>query len=284
MTQVNSEPQWRVLGASATGAAKRRRGKENQDRIRWLPQSGIGSHVVMAVSDGHGQELSFRSARGSEFAAEIALEELKPVLERFDSLSPDAQNELVHVELPERLSSRWRERVLRDLAADAFSERELATLTGAAGAAALAELQENSLVAYGATLIVAAISSQAALYLQIGDGDLVTVHDNGHVNRPVPPDPRLRGNTTTSLCGSRAADDFRGVVERFGGDPPELVLLATDGYFNSFRSTAGFEKAGVDLLETLRREDVDEVQKRLTPWLEGISSEGSGDDVTLGMI
>jgi serine/threonine protein phosphatase PrpC len=284
MTQEDSEIRWRVLGASATGAAKRSRGKENQDRILWVPESGTGGHVIMAVSDGHGQELSFRSARGSRFAVEIAIEELTPLLPRLDSLSPSAQEELSRIKLPQKLVSRWGERVFADLDKFPFSELELRNLESAAGRAALVELQERPAVAYGATLIIAAIASSTALYLQIGDGDLVTVQDNGQVNRPVPGDPRLQGNTTTSLCGARAAEDFRAAIDRFGGDPLELVLLATDGYFNSFRSTEGFEKASVDLLETLRREAPEEVQKRLTAWLDGISRGGSGDDVTLGLI
>ena len=59
-----------------------------------------------------------------------------------------------------------------------------------------------------------------------------------------------------------------------------LVLLATDGYANSFREDRGFLKVGTDLLGMLRSDGLDHVKANLGDWLRETSEGGSGDDIT----
>ena len=65
---------------------------------------------------------------------------------------------------------------------------------------------------------------------------------------------------------------------------PELILLATDGYANSFREDAGFLKVGSDLLGIIRTDGLDKVNENLETWLTETSKAGSGDDITLGIL
>ena len=69
---------------------------------------------------------------------------------------------------------------------------------------------QQVLHAYGATLLVLMVTEQFALYLQLGDGEMLIVtespsHRNPaqpffEVSRPLPKDESLIANETTSLC------------------------------------------------------------------------------------
>ena len=66
--------------------------------------------------------------------------------------------------------------------------------------------------------------------------------------------------------------------------PPALILLATDGYANSFVNEAAFLQVGTDILEMIRTEGLETVQENLATWLAEASQDGSGDDITLGIL
>jgi hypothetical protein len=124
------------------------------------------------------------------------------------------------------------------------------------------------------------------LLVQIGDGDIVTVRRGDETGTlPVPSDERLVGNVTTSLCLADAVDDFRvEVLDLTDELAPDLVVVTTDGYSNSFVDPSAFLQAGPDILQMLGDRGVDFVGERLPRWLERASKEGSGDDVTMGIM
>jgi len=122
------------------------------------------------------------------------------------------------------------------------------------------------------------------LYLQLGDGDILIVSDSGQAVRSWPRDPRLLGLETTSLCGERAAEEMRVAVQAHSGTSPALALLATDGYANSFREDDGFLRTGSDLLELIREDGIDGVERNLETWLNEASELGSGDDITVAVV
>jgi hypothetical protein len=62
------------------------------------------------------------------------------------------------------------------------------------------------------------------------------------------------------------------------------VLLATDGYANSFREDAGFLRIGGDLLEMIRQDGIEGVDGNLETWLNEASELGSGDDITVALV
>src|SRR5437762_3460246 len=67
---------WRITGGSWRGISHVRSGLRNQDAIKYS-LSPAGDAAVLAVADGHGSALSFRSDLGSRFAVETAVELLE---------------------------------------------------------------------------------------------------------------------------------------------------------------------------------------------------------------
>jgi hypothetical protein len=143
---------------------------------------------------------------------------------------------------------------------------------------------DDPMRAYGATLLAALITPHYLLLLQLGDGDILIVDSAGRVTRPpMPDDPRLIANQTTSLCGPTAWQDMRAYFQAFTARPPALVMLATDGYSNSFADANGFSAAATDILEAIRTQGSHRTRVQLPGWLRATSKAGSGDDISVGL-
>jgi hypothetical protein len=255
--------QWRVVGQTVRGAVHERNGLPNQDAIYWLPAAGEGSSIVLAVADGHGSARYSRSHIGAALAVESAAQLVHEFINRdFENLS--LIKDAVEDWLPRALVRKWVEVVTEHCNED--------------------PLEDESLIAYGATLIVAAVSERFALYLQLGDGEILTVSESGEVTRPLTRDDRLIANETTSLCAPDAWCDFRVSFQPLTHSSPALILLSTDGYPNSFRHESGFFKVGSDILNMIREHGLTTVKDNLAGWLSDSTRAGSGDDVTLGIL
>ncbi|HVG95481.1 MAG TPA: PP2C family serine/threonine-protein phosphatase [Chloroflexota bacterium] len=274
---------WRVVGTSVRGASHRRRGLPNQDALRWWPDSGEGPPLAVAIADGHGSARCFRSDVGARLAVETALEVAAATLEGGGA---DRPPDLAGLEdLVEVLTRRWQAATQAHYLAHPFGPEEVQRLVVEGGAAAQESLAANPLLAYGATLSTVWLGQTFLLYFQLGDGEVLTVSQGGQVGRPLPGDARLFGGQTTSLCAPGAWRDFRIAFQTISaGTSPAVVLLSTDGYPNAFREDAGFLQVGADLLDLIRQEGLDPVAAGLESWLAEATEQGSGDDVTLGLL
>jgi hypothetical protein len=244
--------------------------------------------VIIAVSDGHGGQPSFRSDFGSHAAVSTAVKVVRAFAQQVSE--PGSAEELrrsVLAAIPIRILQGWTDAVTQDLTSRPFMDRELEGVRqDGYGAHAAGQLEENPLIAYGATLVIAALVGRYLVCLQLGDGDIVTVGpgDPPVVTRPVPHDDRLIGNQTTSLCLPDAASDFRcGVIDTEVPGSPEIVIVTSDGYVNSFVDDDAFLQAGPDILGHATQHGLDWVAEQLPGWLEGASRLGSGDDITMGI-
>jgi serine/threonine protein phosphatase PrpC len=276
---------WRIVGKSVRGASHVRSGLPNQDAIHWTPQSGTTPPLILAVSDGHGSNKCFRSDVGSDLAVHIATKVFQELLDG----QPDLQNlsaikRTAEERLPQSLVREWKSAVEDHLSKNAFSDEEWARLAEKEGPAARQAVEANPPLAYGATLLTALVADNFILYLQLGDGEILTVAETGEVSKPLPGDERLMANETTSLCGPSAWRDFRFGFQPLSASAPALILLSTDGYPNSFQDEAGFLKVGSDFLDMIRSDGLDKVSSNLETWLAEASQAGSGDDVTVGII
>ena len=246
---------WAVIGASVRGAAHERSGAPNQDAIAW-------ADGALEIADGHGSARYTRSHVGARLAVRVAVERLSAFVREHGASTelpgPDALDAL-----PAALSEGWEAAVQAHLAAEPLDE-------------------DTPLTRYGATLLAAAWTRHWGVWLQLGDGDIVVIGRDGTVERPVPGDPRLLGNETTSLATPGCWRDFRLCARRFE-TAPALVMVATDGYSNSFRDDPGFLQVGPDLLAVLVEDGVEAVQEALPEWLAETSAMGSGDDITVGL-
>ena len=277
---------WRMAGKSVRGASHVRSGLPNQDAIAFLPESGAGLPLVLAVSDGHGSAKSFRSDRGARFAVDAVLKEMSSLLEGAHADSASAVKRMAETHLPLALVHRWMAAVEEDLAKEPFLDDEWAKLVGKEGEAARAKVEARPTLAYGATVLGAVVTRAYIIYLQLGDGDILTVSENGEVEKPMPRDERLMANETTSLCSKSAEREVHIVVRPLAGQsaPPALLMISTDGYANSFRDDAGFQQVASDILGLICETGFDAVGTDMAEWLEEASTAGSGDDITLGLV
>lgn len=254
----------RVAGATVPGAVHLRAGRHNQDAVRWLPRSGEGKRVVMAVSDGHGNPASPRSGLGAALAVEIATDVLWQLA---DPISPAVLAETVTT-----MVTRWTSQVLEHLDRYPLTAAEF----GRSSDGAL-DRPERPTVVYGSTLLFAVVSVHELVLGQLGDGDVVVVDDTGQAVRPLPADERLMAHVTTSLSDDDAVGNVRATIVDAGRS--RLVLLATDGYANSFRNDDAFLQVGPDLLRTADADGIGLIRASLPGWLAETTREGAGDDI-----
>ena len=285
VTSSGCKGPWRVFGCSVRGAAHIRSQTPNQDAIGWCTGPEAGLPILLAVSDGHGSPRSFRSDVGAALAVDATLAAFTRFLEFLPSGCDSATlNAEARGFLPREVEYQWKRRVLDHLALHPFSETETETLYVHRLEGPESPDRLNPFLAYGATVLGVLLTDQVLVQLQLGDGDLLNVSASGEVVRPLPPDERLLGNETTSLCNTHAARDMRLTVTPLQGEAPHLILVSTDGYANSFRDDAAFLRIGPDILEFLRPDGARNVPDNLQGWLEEASRDGSGDDITLGIL
>jgi len=273
------EPLWHLVQGGATG----RRHTESQDAFRSWADTEDGLPAVVAVADGHGSSRHFRSASGSRLAVEAACRVLVEILASTPPTLPEAEERL-RTDAPGLLVEAWRKAVADHLNAHPFTPDETTGLERQAGAVARRDVVLDPVLAYGTTLLAVTVTEHFIFYLQLGDGDILEVSHEGVVARPVPPDARLIANQTTSLCMAEAAKYARSAFRRITDGPPALVMLATDGYANSYRTDEQFQKVGSDLLEFAQTGGLDQIRDALPGWLEETSSGGSGDDITVALL
>ncbi|EFH80216.1 protein phosphatase 2C domain-containing protein [Ktedonobacter racemifer] len=265
--QDTHEPKWGIIEASVAGATH----KQNQDAKKTHQDPG---YSLLAVADGHGSKAYTRSAQGAQLAVESAIQGIEYLLNQLPPLTDISHAMIEHILLtssPVKIVEQWRKQVEENIKTQPFVEG--------------ADQHSYPFKPYGTTLLTALVTSSFIFYSQIGDGDILVVTEDGHVYEPVPGDVRLFANETTSLSSKHAEHDFRKTFkwlsEQDSGSTPALIMLATDGYRNSFTSEADFFKVATDILNLLRQQGPDYVQQHLEKWLQTATDLGSGDDITV---
>lgn len=283
LSESEALPRWSVIGASARGASHIRTGIPNQDAVGWTPDGISAPPCILAVSDGHGSAKCIRSDKGSRLAVETALAVMSEFAEGLPDL-PDLSlvKRSAEKDLPRGIVREWMKRVAVDLLGHPLNAQEMGRI---ANSRHREHVVLNPAVAYGATLLAVLVMKDSMLYLQLGDGDVLVVSENGSVTRPpLPRDERLFADETTSLCSKESWNDFRVYLQVPIHSQPALILLSTDGYANSFSTESDFLQVGRDLFVMIRSNGLDVVSGEITEWLSETSKEGSGDDVTLGVL
>jgi serine/threonine protein phosphatase PrpC len=275
---------WYVVSESVQGASHRRTGIPNQDAVNYWPPNGCGDVAIAAVADGLGSTKAFRSGIGAQLAVRVAIQHLT---QQVEALEPNASLTMIHrlakEQWPRNILHNWRDAVQEHWDTTPLDDSE-ALIFGAADAAALLPFD---LSIYGTTLLVCVATPRFLVYLQLGDGDIVVLSENGVPSRPLSKDKRLLGNETTSLASDKALLDWR--IQFIGLDsdklvPPSLIMLATDGYGNSFQEDTGFLQVVTDLATIIRSQGRNYVSLELFGWLNEASACGSGDDVTVCVV
>lgn len=278
-----SQPDWRAMGATVQGFSHIRSGAPNQDAIYWLPEDCSSLPLVMAVADGHGSKKHIRSDKGATLAVQTAINVLRDWLAETRPSDLRLIKRMAEEHLPTALERAWKKAVDDDLAGNPLSAEDI-TLAGLVGAdrEALAQHPERFGL-YGTTVLAVAVTAEFIIYLQLGDGDILVVPRDGEPTRAVGKRPDLIGNLTTSLCLPDARNHIDVNFQRLEVKPA-LIMLSTDGYANSFADEANFFKAGADMAKFIHHEGWDAVDSALSLWLKDTSEQGSGDDITVGLL
>lgn len=257
MTVVGS-----VGGISVRGSSHMRSNMPNQDAVGHARE---GAWTFIAVADGHGSSRHYRSDRGAAFAVETVLALLR---EATRTREPGELGRVLPT-LAQDLVAGWRERVEADIRLSPVRERP----------------GFESHAVYGATCVAAAVGPDVALFLQIGDGDVVASGPSGDVDRAIPLDPHLIGPGTYSLCQPDAVDR---VHLRLFAPPhplsrPDFVMASTDGLSKSYSEDAQFLGVVRHVRNTLRTTELPTLLRQLEPWLAEVSGRGSRDDATIAV-
>ncbi len=263
---------WTTLSGSSIGSVHVRDELPLQDAVlTWTDPEG--GHAVVAVADGHGHKLHFRSDTGAALAVVSAVEELRRILPDVAAKADHAAAEELLRTAAEGLVDTWTAKVRHHLEANPYSEAELALGAG-----------EDPLRAYGTTILAAAAVADLVLFLQVGDGDSVLVSAHGEAVRPLPDDPDLDGLHTSSLCQPRPLEALRTAVVDAQVDDVALAFLCTDGFGRPRVDSDGWwRQTGEQLLEFSRSRGLNWIRDQLPDWLAEPAQVG-GDDTTMALL
>ena len=278
-------PDWRLSARSVRGLSHEIGGQVNQDAAAEWSNAADGrpaTLAMVAVADGHGSEVNFRSDRGARFAVETLTSVCESMAAMPDRLIAAATAEGGR-QFAALLVRQWRERVEQDLAARPLTDAEFAGIPDDR-TQERAHLAGDPAVSYGSTLLGVFATAGQLIYVQIGDGDLYTVDADGTARRPLGPADEADGEATDSLCTRDAADRLRVVVTPVDAPLPRFVFLGTDGYSKSYGDAAAFAGIVTDIHDRITSAGFDAVAEKMPDWLAAISKQGSSDDISVGML
>ncbi|GEP39481.1 hypothetical protein NPS01_31440 [Nocardioides psychrotolerans] len=261
---------WTALSGTHIGSVHIRDGLPLQDAHAVLVADDT---AVIAVADGHGHRLHFRSDVGSALAVRISSELLTAALPR---LTDPVTAPAVLREVGTELISRWTRAVGDHVTQHPFAGDDLALVDPTDPG--------RTTRPYGSTVLAMVATDTLLGVLQIGDGDAVVVTASGTSLRPVPEDPDLDGSRTTSLCQPDPGASLR--VGALDVHAEDLVLgyLCTDGFSTSRVDADGWwRQTGEELVGFARQHGFAWIDARLPGWLEEPAAIG-GDDTTLALV
>ncbi|MCK8061361.1 MULTISPECIES: PP2C family serine/threonine-protein phosphatase [unclassified Fusibacter] len=261
---------WDVVKGSVIGPSHIKSGLPNQDAFSYEEDNGV--HLV-GVADGHGSSSCFRSHIGSRLATEAVIRQAKPLsAEKLDALDEESAYAFTR-KWGEKVLKAWVKDVLSHLRENPFTQSEVDGLDDKGRRA----LGKNALLAYGATLIAVIITPNRILGYNLGDGDLLVAHGRKVICTVYKDDDTI-GNSTYSLCTSGSMSKLAHLD--MTTEDLDWIMIATDGYRNSFKNEKGFYKVGKDLHKLYRKHGLEVIEKHFEGWLHETTQGGSGDDLT----
>ncbi len=191
-------------------------------------------YAVAVVADGHGSKKHFRSNIGSKFAVEATLDTIANFYEdpaEFAANFP-ANHKFILKKIEKQIIANWNYKVAEHLKKEPVTKEEREKFTDEE----FEEIVPESY--YGTTLIAAIVGKSFTFGIQIGDGSLVAVFDDGAAVMPMEYEESAPANITASLCNAGAAKMFNGFY--LENRTPLAIFASTDGLYTSFGSEFDF--------------------------------------------
>ncbi|MCL1995848.1 MAG: protein phosphatase 2C domain-containing protein [Defluviitaleaceae bacterium] len=263
MAQTN----WATLGCSVIGASHVKRGMENQDSIYFG-----GPPVFVAVADGHGGKKYVRSHIGSRLAVTAISNTLAQCLPLHSQMK-DIDTNIRHIK--SRFLLHWQNSVDENLSERPLSQEEQEVF----------KQTENLRQAFGTTFLCAVAYDDLILLLQHGDGDIIGLYEDQAIDLMDEDIRNFAGNTLSLGSLTDAGEIGHKVLTK--KEIPSLITLSTDGIKNSYNDTVPQEIEQFYKIPRAIKEALDqglEITADLQDMLTKITANGSGDDVTLGVL
>jgi len=261
-----------------TGASHARRDVVCQDASGWGSLKDRSGHPVylMVVADGHGGKRYIHSDVGSRLACELSLNLVAEQLRQWGSEGRDAVQrwqEWLEGTFPKALHQRWQSAVETHWYKES-TKRESSEST-------------YSPLSYGSTIALVMMTPTWWAHTGLGDWDLVRIGSDGDVKlvNEEKEEDQNGGESTYSLCLSNAPRHFaaRTAVHLITEQEPAFsLLLSTDGVRKSCSTDADFFSIASYLCEEKKQPQANSTIQ-LNADLDRISSQGSGDDVSVAI-
>ena len=234
--------------------------------------------VLLALADGHGDAAYPYSDEGARLAVAVAIDTLEAVLERASGdehrLGDEAFEHDIALPFKRRVAFEWNRRVKHHA-------RMIAEVQGKAPSSDLADVTgdwDEAVQPYGCTLLACAITPEFAIWLRLGDGDLLAVDIDGSRRVFAAPDKSM-GQATFSLSMRDCVEHMR--VRRSPASA-EFVVLASDGVSDQYDANPTFEEEwGARMLERVHAKGWVDTVMELPKWLGTIAKDGDDCAVAL---
>lgn len=264
--------------------------KPVQDRAASLDISyGDGRHATaLLLSDGHGNDIHFRSDVGAALAIEAAVEALPYILEVLpsrmngksasrgivdsaclvdtDRTPADPECESAMRMFFTRINALWAKKVLGHWNSNPQPD-QAPNLSGVARA-------------YGCTLIGAVRADGFWFAFQLGDGACTCITSESDILSPIPGDSRCAMSRTTSMC-IHGAGDFR---YSYGTDIPPAMMICSDGLADCFENHDELaSKILAQIVLDNSANGFDSVEADITGSMPELSRQFTGDDMSIAL-
>lgn len=258
---------------SVKGASHEKTGLVCQDSSAYKV---CDDYAICVVADGHGSKKHFRSNLGSQFAVEATISTIDRFYEdkkSFEESFPKNYKKIIK-SIQKQIISDWNKLVEEHIKNNPVTEEEKSKFTEEEFAAIPPESY------YGTTLIVGVAGKNFTFGVQIGDGTLVALFDDGKAVMPMEYNEAAPANVTASMCNSNAA----GMFSAFYRDKQKLIAMftSTDGLYTSFGSE--FDFLDYHTIITSQLNDVENFKNIIVHNLTKRAHFGTEDDISLSCI
>lgn len=235
--------------------------------------------AIAIVCDGHGGDDYVRSDVGSKLGCGVAEKNIKNFLKKITKDDFLANADVMLKNLEASIINGWNEAIYTHYESNPFNDMELAVISEKARKKYMDDKRVES--AYGTTMIAVAMTDEFWFGLHIGDGKCVAVNHEGEFQQPIPWDEKCFLNATTSICDSKALENFR---HYYSEKLPAAVFIGSDGIDDCFQNDEQLNHLYKTALYSFASSDFEEALSGLEEYLPRLSAKGSGDDVSVAAI
>lgn len=234
------------------------------------------NYAVAVVADGHGSKKHFRSHLGSKYAVESTIEAIDRYYENAEDFEENFPKnyKMILRNIEKQIISNWNKKVEKHLEENPVTDEEKSKFTDEE----FEKIPPESY--YGSTLIAAVTSKKFTFGVQIGDGSLVAIFEDGKAVMPMEYNEAAPANVTASVCNSNAA----GMFSSFYAPNKKLIALygSTDGLYTSFGSEHDF--LDYHTIITSQLVNIETFKNVIKNNLSKRSHFGTEDDISLSCI